>query len=176
MHADRSIESTPGDDRDAAFAGVATLLWSEREVLENLLHRLVAQQLILRAGQLRWLANADGDVRTALERVHEYDLLRALEVADLTERLAVPEQTSLRELAQLAPRPWKDLLTDHRTALRALQAEITATTAENRRLLQAGADAAYETLSGVGDAPATYRPDGRPAGLAAGPVLLDRQA
>lgn len=166
---------TNGTDRDNAFAAVASLLWDERELLEHLLFKLTAEQLILRAGTVRWLAAADDEVRAALHHLRECEVLRAVEVHELATRLGVPAETTLRELADIATDPWGALLADHRETLRELVAEITATTAENRRMLQAGADAARETLGQVGQTTSIYGADGAAIGQPLGPILLDRQ-
>lgn len=166
---------TNGADRDSAFAGVAALLWDEREMLTHLLYKLVCEQHVLRTGAVRWLAAADDEVRAALLQLRECEVLRAVEVDDIATRLGVPAETTLRELADIAADPWGALLTDHREALRELVAEITTTTAENRRLLQAGADAARETLGQVSRTTSTYGADGAAVGPPLGPILLDRQ-
>jgi hypothetical protein len=170
------VPAGPAGPEDTAFAGLTALLWREREVLDLLLFKLTAQQLILRAGELRWLAAADREVASALQRLREFDVLRALEAHDLVRSLGVPEETSLRELAESAPEPWAGLLLDHRQALRELAAQIAATTETNRRLLRAGADAAGETLTQVAGATATYGATGAPVAAPSGPFLLDRQA
>lgn len=166
--------------RETAFARVASLLWHQRELLERLLFTLVSEQFILRAGAVRWLAPADDEVRAAVEELREAEILRAIEVDDLVGRLGVPADTTLRELGEIAPEPWAALLADHRDTLRDLVAEVTATTAENRRLLRSGADAVRDTLGRVGHAvdrtSGTYSANGATVELPIGPVLLDSQA
>lgn len=164
---------------DDAFAGLSALLWHEREVLELLLFKLTAQQLILRAGELRWVAASDAEVRAALQRLREFDVLRALETQALARALGVSEDASLREVAQVAPEPWASLLADHRQALQELTAQVAATTETNRRLLESGAAAARETLAAVGalaGTTATYGATGAPVSGPTGPVFLDRHA
>jgi hypothetical protein len=160
----------------AGYAGLANVLWQEREALELLLFRLTTQQLILGAGDLRWIAAADADVASALEQLREFEVLRAIEVQSLTAALGVPDETSLRALADDAPEPWGLLLTEHREALGQLTAEITAAAEQSRQLVRAGADAVRETLALVTGAAAGYGASGAPAELPDGPVLLDRRA
>lgn len=161
---------------EAAYAAVASILWREREVLERVLFKLTCQQLILRGGEIRWLSPIDDEVRHALSLLKDCEVLRAVEVNELAVRLGVSPDTSLRELAAAAPEPWSTLLTDHREALLTLTGEISATTAENRRILQAGAAAASESLAGVPGATSTYGADGHAVAGTAIPIMFDHRA
>ena len=135
----RGTDGVPGhDDVEDSFAELAALLWRERDVLEDLLFRLVAQQLILSSGDTRWLPRADAEVRTASASLQEHEIARAAEVNVLLRHYALPADTSLRELAAFAPEPWPLVLLEHREALRLLALEIDQATDENRRLLLAG--------------------------------------
>jgi hypothetical protein len=128
------------------FAAIAAVLWGEREILEQLLYTLVQQQLVLSTGQTRWLNRADAQVRAAVDELRTSEVLRAAEVEALAAALDLPPESTLAELAALAPEPWPPVLTEHRDALRALVAEIDVATQENRRLLQTGASAVLETM------------------------------
>ncbi|MGH8960015.1 MAG: flagellar protein FlgN [Jatrophihabitantaceae bacterium] len=164
-------------DHADVFAAVAGVLWSERETLDRLLFKLVEEQLVLAAGSTRWLNQADQEVRNAMERLRLGEVIRAAEVSALAESLNLPLETTLAELATIAPEPWPFVLTEHRTALRTLVAEIEAVAAENRRLLHAGAHAIRETLDRLGDAVAGYDANGGAVsyGASGGPFLLDEQ-
>jgi hypothetical protein len=129
----------PRDDVAETFGDLAALLWREREILEDLLFRLVEQQLILSAGGARWLPKADHEVRAVAETLQEHEIVRAAEVNELVRHYALPGDTSLRELAAFAPEPWPLVLLEHREALRLLALEIDQATDENRRLLLSGA-------------------------------------
>ncbi len=130
------------DDVAGTIADLAALLWREREILEDLLFRLVEQQLILSSGAARWLPKADQEVRTAADTLQEHEVGRAAEVNELVRHYALPGDTSLRELAAFAPDPWPLVLLEHREALRLLALEIDQATDENRRLLLSRAHAA----------------------------------
>ncbi|WP_375492561.1 flagellar export chaperone FlgN [uncultured Jatrophihabitans sp.] len=132
----------PGTD----LSVLSALLWRERELLETVLYRLVVQQRLLAAGDVRWLAQADQDVYDALEAVREHDVLRAVEVELVARTNQLAPDVALREIAAAAPEPWPALLQDHRDALRELTAQIDTTTAENRRLLVAGERATRDAL------------------------------
>jgi hypothetical protein len=158
-----------------AFAALAAALWSERDTLETLLFKLVEEQLVLTGGVTRWLNRADDEVRAALDRVCTNEVMRAAEVDGLVWVLGLPAETTLAELAELAPEPWGEVLSEHRTALRTLAFEIQAATAENRRLLHAGAESIRETLDTLSRSVSTYDAHGEVVRAAAGPFLLDAQ-
>lgn len=174
---------TNRDHGDAARAELASALWRERELLEGLQYALTCQHLVLSSGGIRWLTQADEQVRAAVAAVTECELQRALVTHDVALGLGLSPDATLDAIASAADAPWDALLADHRDALRTLVAEIGTLTAENRRLLQAGSDLARETLARVGSATAGFDlggpagPDyGSPSGGSIGPVLLDRQA
>lgn len=176
LHDPRDTVPAAGAFSDEAYAAVASILWREREILERVLFTLTCQQLILRSGEIRWIAPADNEVRQALALLKDCEVLRAVEVNELAVRLGVPPDMSLRELAATAAEPWSTVLTDHREALLALTGEIAATTAENRRMLQAGAAAASESLAG-GHGPAnTYGADGHAVAGTTIPIMFDHRA
>lgn len=161
---------------DEALASLAALLWGERRQLERLLYALTTQQLLLTAGKTRWLGHADTDIEIAANALRDAEVIRAIEMDDIAGKLGVDPQTSLAELAHEAGEPWTTTLTDHRTALRDLTAEIDLTVTENRRLLKAGAKAIGETLSSLGSFSATYNAHGASVTSGEGPSFLDAQA
>src|SRR4051795_601169 len=111
------VDDSPAADAVALYSALSDALWTERELLESLLHRLVSQQLILNAGALRWLPKSDDDVRRAIARVRGGEVLLATHAAALTGALGLGPDTSLAELATFAPAVWQDVLHDHRRAL-----------------------------------------------------------
>lgn len=164
-------------ERSELFSAASAALWFQREALEELLFTLVTEQLILTSGSARWLNRADAEVRAAVEAVQNGELLRAVEVDRVTERLGLSRESTLAQLAAAAPEPWSTLFGDHRVALRALCLDVHGVADENRRLLDAGARAARETLDRIG---ATVSTDASSGGAAShglrGPVLWDEHA
>jgi flagellar FlgN protein len=158
------------------FAGVAAVLWSEREILERVLFAVTTERLVLESGQTRWLARADQQVQDALEVLRTSEVLRSAEVQALADQLNLPFETNLAGLASIAPEPWPYVLNEHRTALRDLTAEIDAVTTDIRRLLHAGAQAIGETLDRLGDAFSAYTANGAVATFPARPIFIDEQA
>jgi hypothetical protein len=162
-----------------AFAAFTSMLWRERECLEVLLFKLVEQQLILSSGHTRWLHFADDEVRAAAHALREAELIRAAELDLLAQQLGLSADTTLNELAGVAPQPWSDVLREHGDALRSLLLQVRASAVENKRLLQAGEAAIRETLDqlhGDSGTRAAYNARGASAGFGAGAFLLDEQA
>ena len=133
----------------ATYTAVSDALWRQRETLQTLLYRLVCEKLILISGSNRWLARADDEVRAAMNQLRGGELMRAVEVEELTRLRGLDAEASLAELAAASPEPWRTLLTDHRTALRALVFEVQGVAAENRHLLESGSRAAQATLAEI---------------------------
>jgi hypothetical protein len=179
-------ESAPGVPTLSATdaAALSSVLWRERELLETLLFRLVAQQHLLGAGAVRWLSRLDAEVERAARAVQDHEIVRATEVEFLTSRLNLSSDASLRTLAQGAQEPWSSLLTEHLTELRSLMREIEATSTENKRLLRAGEHATREALERSVGAPSSSESGDYGRGLgyrnhkgsAFGAHMLDRHA
>ena len=163
-------------DEGELYGAVGNALWRQRDLLEGLLHRLVAEQFVLTNGATRWLARADDDVRAALEELRCGEVVRAMEVDALAQHLNRDGEISLGELAASAPGVWAALLTEHLTALRELAFEVQKAAEENHRLLAAGAGAVRDTLSGLGSVVSLYDASGTAVRGRPGAVLLDEQA
>jgi FlgN protein len=159
-----------------AFAAFTSMLWRERECVEVLLFKLVEQQLILSSGHTRWLHFADDEVRAAAEALREAELIRAAELDLLAQQLGLSADTTLNELADVAPEPWDSVLRDHGEALRSLVLQVRASAVENKRLLQAGEQAIRETVDQLRGGRAGYDAHGVSAGLSSSAYLLDEQA
>jgi hypothetical protein len=155
---------------------VSTILWRERHLLELLLFKLEEEQLLLAAGRNRWLPRATREVEMVLEEIKHTELERAVEVDRIAPELGLPANPSLRQLAEAAPPPWREMLTDHRQAFLSLTEEVSGLVQANRELLGRGQRAVREVMASIGEAKteagAGYGP-GRDLG-GAKPVLIDR--
>lgn len=159
-----------------AFGTASALLWSLREALERVLFKLVEEQLVLTSGSTRWLHHADEEVRVAISALQAGEVVRAMELDELARSLGMPDDASLADFAEAAPESWRLVLSDHRSALRALVREIDAVATENRRLLKAGVTAIRDTLDRLSQTIATYDMRGDIVSSGSGPLLLDEQA
>lgn len=162
-------------DMQNLCAAVSETLWLQREALEELLFKLVEEQLVVSGAATRWLARADDEVRRAAERVQDGEIMRSVHVEQLTRELHLDADVSLADLAAACPEPWDAMLGEHRVALRDLTLEIQAVTKENRRLLDAGAQAVRQTLDAITSSVSTYDARGEQVTGRRGPMLLDEQ-
>lgn len=165
--------ANPGGD---LFTTLSSLLWNEREAMEHLLYRLGTEQLLLDAGQLRWLAKADDDVAEAIERTRLSEVLRAAETEHVAIALGLNPDATLQALVEAAPEHWSLVFSEHRAALRSLVLDVQSATTDVRTLLYAGANMISQTLDAVTHSVQTYTADGSKGGRAHGALLLDAQA
>ncbi|WP_127783044.1 flagellar protein FlgN [Rhodococcus sp. X156] len=160
----------------AGYSAVSTVLWREREALQHVQFKLVQQQLILQSGQTRMLDSATEELESALDQLRCTEVLRAIESEVIAADLEVDELPTLAELAAEAPEPWATVLTEHRSALRALTDEVDTTTRTNRELLTAGASTVRESLQQLTGSLDTYDHRGGAEATGRAPVLMDQQA
>ena len=117
---------------------LSAVLWKERHLLELLLFKLETEQLLLAAGRSRWLARASGEVEMVLGELKHVALERAVATTGIATALGLGSDASLRELAEAAPPPWRNLLADHRFAFLALTGDVSEVVRTNRDLLGRG--------------------------------------
>ena len=157
-----------------ALTELSSTLWHERELLELLLFKLEEEQLLLAAGRSRWLGNATREVEMVLEELRRAELTRAIEVGTVAGALGLPEDASLRDLAEHAPVPWDDILRQHRTAFLTLSQELAGLAQTNRELLAAGYRTARDALDSLGTREVrTYSPTGQSVSRATRPSLIN---
>jgi hypothetical protein len=144
---------------------LAGLLSRERVLLELLLFKLVALRQLLLAGEVRFLGWASEEVDRATTKVREIELRRVLATEDLAESAGSNTSLTLRDLAETAPEPWRTILSEHRSALLGLAAELEVAATAARRLAANGGVAVTSTLDRLtgGAAPAAAP---RPVGAA----------
>ena len=154
---------------------LSQVLWRERELLETLAFKLEVERLVLAAGRARWLVNVTREIEVVLEELRATEVLRAAAADEVAGRHGLDPNPSLAALADAAPAPWGQILSDHREAMTELAREITETAEDARGLITAGYRSARETLLAIGDTTtASYTPSGDAVIDPAGPRLLDR--
>lgn len=141
---------------------LSNLLWRERELLELLVFKLEEEQLLLTAGKSRWLPQATREVEAVLARIRVSGMERAVEASAVALEWGLPEDATLRMLAERAPSDvWRDILASHLTGLSALTAQIAEVRDTNLSYIRAATRATQETLATVGGTAPGY--DGRGA-------------
>ena len=116
------------------LSGLSSLLWRERDILDNLLFKLDVQQLLLMSGRSGWLVRASREIETALEQVRIIELERAVRFNQVAGDLALDASPSLSAIAEAAEEPWKSLLIEHYEAFLELATRIQAITSLNREM------------------------------------------
>jgi hypothetical protein len=132
------------------FAEVSDILWRERELLDVLLFKLEAEQLLLGSGNVRWLSRATREIDLVLEQLRLTELTRALELDAVAVQLGLGADVTLAGLAAAAPSPWGDLFSAHRTAFVTLIEQIATLTEANRGALAAACEDTEKRLVALG--------------------------
>ena len=153
------------------FSGV---LWRERQLLELLLFKLEEEQLILTSGKTQWLGHATREVESVLDQIRTAELGRAAEAAAAAREVGVPEGSSLLVIANAAPSPWRELLTEHHRAFVELTEQVNELAEGNRELLATSSRAAQETLLSLQESVQTYDDRGATTPASTGASLLDQ--
>jgi hypothetical protein len=159
------------------------LLWRERDVLDDVLYRLEVQQLLLVEQRDRWVDRSVDDLERALGRVERYQRMHRDLLDELSAYLPVHADSTLSEVAAIAPSPWDDILEEQQAALLVLITEIEATSRDNFGLARHGLTQVGEAMERFGRAAGSanqsvdsYGPTGlRGPRRSADAMLLDRQ-
>lgn len=153
---------------------LSLVLWRERELFGTLQYRLEVEQLVMAAGQTRWLANAARDVEVAVEQLREMELLRAVAADEAAAGAGLEPNPSLAALVAAADEPWRSILADHREAFAAISDEVERIAATNRVLIAHGLRAAHETLLGTAAGGQIYTAAGAAVSDGARTAVVDR--
>lgn len=147
---------------------LAALLTRERLLVELLVFKLVELRQLLLAGETRFLGWASEEVERAAASVRGCELERAVLVQGLaTDRGLSGDDLTLSALVDDSPEPYRSMLAETQTALRAGAAEVGDLLGATRRLAEAGSRGLAETLRKLDGAPAdepvrtTYGPGAR---------------
>ncbi len=122
-------------------------LLRERRLLDLLTYRLETQHHLLLSGRARFISLAAREIEDVLDELGHTELERAVQVSGLAERLGLPEEPSLSQIVERAPKPWQDILAEHRDALRVAAEEVDRLTNANRALLEAAYLASAATVA-----------------------------
>ncbi len=133
---------------------LAALLTRERLLVELVVFKLVELRQLLLAGETRFLGWASEELERAATAVRTAELERSVLVAGIAaDRGLDPDQVTLTVLVADAPEPWRSLLAEAQTALRASSSEVSELMQANRRLADAGSRSLGDTLRRLDGAP-----------------------
>ncbi len=142
------------------------LLNDQRQLLDDLLYRLVAARGVLAAGEIRYVARASSEIETVVDEIFVAETRRAAGIAEFAQRLnCPPQQITLRMLANAAPEPYRSMLEHLHGEFLRLADEIERNIAMNKSLAAKGAAELGRMLSALGvpaasERPLTYGPAG----------------
>ncbi len=137
---------------------LSTLLWRERELLETPLFSLEEEQLLLTAGRTRWLAHANREVETVMEKVREATLVRTVASETVAAEWGLAPDATLREIAAAAPAAGPgEIFEGHLTGLTELTVRIKTVRDTNTQFVNHASRSTQETLATLGAGePRTY--------------------
>lgn len=118
------------DGSDTEFTTLSSTLWRLREVLDQLLFKVFQTQLVVRSGEVKWVARTTRELDAALQEARHVEVLRAVETVALADRLGVPPELPATQLIRLAGSPWDSIFEEHRDALVALTRDIAQAAAD----------------------------------------------
>lgn len=158
------VAAAPGWVGDNGWVGLmeklSVILWRERELLEELLFHLEVEQLVLASGRTRWLLRSAKDVEAVLGDMRQTEVLRSVAADEAASTHGLRPNSSVHDLIDIAPEPWRSILEDHREALMTMTREIIALADSNRDLITSGYRSARETLLTLGGTTTSYSADG----------------
>ncbi|RXR23658.1 flagellar protein FlgN [Oerskovia turbata] len=154
---------------------LSTLLWRERELLEMLLFKLEEEQLLLTAGRTRWLAHANREVETVMEKVREATLVRTVASETVASSWGLSPDATLREIAAAAPStgPWREIFEGHLAGLTELTVRIKTVRDTNTQIVNHASRSTQETLATLGGEARTYDATGAATAQSAVARLFD---
>jgi HPt (histidine-containing phosphotransfer) domain-containing protein len=121
-------------------------LWSLRDKLDQLVYTLNAQQLFLASGRVKFIEQAAMEVSRAAEAVGEMDSIVQQSARSLHAVVGAAPGSSLTELSNLCPEPWRGVLADHRLELARLRSDVEQMVRLNKeatRRVQGSGPSAY---------------------------------
>ena len=141
---------------DPTIEPLFEVLHQERRVLERLVFRLSEAQMLINAGQDRYLAPAADDVTAIESQLGEVEMLRAILITGLAERWGVDaDQLTLRAIMRDASPEHRELLERELDQLRELTREVSdlkhGITATSLEQLEATQTALNRLASGPAD-------------------------
>lgn len=144
------------------YQHLSTLLWREQELLDLLLFKAEEKQYLIVTGKTRWLPRIAHEIEVILDQLRTLEVERASATEVMATGLGLGVNPSLRQVAEVAPAPWNDLLAKHHEALLVLVTDLRSLSDTNRELIEGGLAAIGDALLQVkAPSPGTYGATGR---------------
>ncbi|MCW2742355.1 MAG: flgN [Blastococcus sp.] len=147
------------------YQHLSTLLWREQELLDLLLFKAEEKQYLILTGKTRWLARIAHEIEVVLDQLRTLEVERAAATEAIAVALGIGSNPSLRQVAEVAPAPWNDLLAKHHEELLVLVTDLRSLSDANRELIEGGLSAIGDALlSAKAPSAGTYGASGRNTG------------
>ncbi len=143
------------------YQHLSTLLWREQELLDLLLFKAEEKQYLIVTGKTRWLARIAHEIEVVLDQLRTLEVERSAATEAIAARLGLAANPSLKQVAEVAPAPWNDLLGKHHEALLALISDLRSLSDANRELIEGGLSAIGDALMQTRSTSGTYGATGR---------------
>nr|WP_276511162.1 flagellar export chaperone FlgN [Kineosphaera limosa] len=121
-------------------------MWRIQELLELLTYKLEVQHVLIETGRSRWMGRSTREIEVILQEMREAELMRAVDAGPVCDALGLPLDTPLTQIAEAAPAPWNQVLSEHRVALSNATNELSLLSRSNSEMLEASYKAVQETL------------------------------
>lgn len=126
---------------------VATVLRRERWLLSVLLFRLTEMRHLLAANDARFLGWASAEVEEVVTRVREAELMRAALITRIAREMEMGEsELTLAALSRVAAEPYRQIFSEHRSAILEHVEEVQTLSQVNRRLAACGLQGIQDVL------------------------------
>lgn len=152
---------------------------TERQIaaLRRLAFKFEVQQMMLSGGRSMWLDETLAELEGAIADVQSADRSFRVSLGEAAVGLALSPESTLREVAGMAPEPWGYIFEQGRDELQCSIERVGALCTENRKLLARGYLATGAALSLLGvETGTSYRADGAPARPEGSANLLNAKA
>lgn len=138
--------TAPSDAALTALSGLSAGLWRIQELLELLTYKLEVQHVLIETGRSRWMGRSTREIELILQEMREAELMRAVDAGPVCDALGLSQDTPLSQIADAAPAPWNQVLSEHRVALSNATNELSLLSRSNSDMLEASYKAVQETL------------------------------
>jgi hypothetical protein len=161
----------------SALEGLAGSTERQIAALRRLAFKFEVQQMMLSGGRSMWLDETLAELEGAIADVQHADREFRSSLGEAAVGLALSPESTLREVAGVAPEPWGYIFDQGRDELQRSVDRVSALCTENRKLLARGYLATGAALSLLGvDTGSSYRPDGAPSRAEGSANLLNAKA
>ncbi len=162
---------------DGPLETLARAIAAQTDTLGHLRFKFEVQQMMLTGAGSTWVSETTRELEGAISAVQESDEEFRVALAEAAAFLAVSPESTLREVAAVAPEPWNYIFRQGREELKTAVERVGALCGENRKLLARGYLATSAALAMLGvDSATSYDATGTPVISARSANILNTKA